>query len=345
MICDKVYRLRVREHSAHPQYIAWMLNGEEMVQKLEAMKSGISDSGLNLKQAEFLALALPLPPLSEQRRIVARIEALFIRTGRARADLERIAPLSLAYRRGALDQTFATAADQGPTVALGSLVSAIEAGKNILCDERLPSPGENGIVKISAVTWGQFDPKAIKTAPHVAILDPRSRIANGDFLMSRANTLELVGAPVIADNVPADTYLSDKVLRLRFHEATARWILWFLRSPAGRREIEARSSGNQLSMRNIGQGALRAIPIPMPHAQYRSLAIAAIERGQECTAIIEQEAARGRALLDRLERGILERAFRGELVSQDASHDDTESPATPPTAPLNPVTVHRRKHA
>jgi type I restriction enzyme S subunit len=43
------------------------------------------------------AYEIPLPPLAEQRRIVARIEALFARTRRARTDLLRVAPLARHY--------------------------------------------------------------------------------------------------------------------------------------------------------------------------------------------------------------------------------------------------------
>ncbi|MGK7865234.1 restriction endonuclease subunit S, partial [Falsiroseomonas sp. E2-1-a4] len=53
-----------------------------------------------------LAASIPLPPLPEQRRIVARIEALFARTRRARADLERIAPLAEQHRRALLAAAF-----------------------------------------------------------------------------------------------------------------------------------------------------------------------------------------------------------------------------------------------
>lgn len=44
---------------------------------IDEMKTGGSDSGLNLTHDRFRKLVVPLSPLAEQRRIVARVDALF----------------------------------------------------------------------------------------------------------------------------------------------------------------------------------------------------------------------------------------------------------------------------
>jgi type I restriction enzyme S subunit len=61
-------------------------------------------------------------------------------------------------------------------------------------------------------------------------------IRKGDFLISRANTVELVvGACVIAEQVSKKVMLSDKTLRIQFKDPSLKpWVLHFLRSRAGR---------------------------------------------------------------------------------------------------------------
>ncbi len=147
---------------------------------------------------------------------------------------------------------------------LGDLLDHIQAGKNVKCDERPPEGEEPGLVKISAVTWGKFDELESKTLLSDDGLEARNKIQPGDLLISRANTLELVGAPVIVHAITKNLYLSDKVLRLDIAEPLRAWALTCLKSKSGRSQIEALATGNQLSMRNISQDALRSIELPLP---------------------------------------------------------------------------------
>ena len=147
---------------------------------------------------------------------------------------------------------------------LGAHIRGIKAGKNLRCIERPPRKNERGIVKVSAVTYGTFDPTQSKTLPAGFDPDADTQIRTGDFLFSRANTVELVGACTIVAATPDNLFLSDKILRLEIEHEWKVWIERFLKSPNGRNALEAASSGNQHSMRNISQTALKSISIPIP---------------------------------------------------------------------------------
>lgn len=283
------------------------------------LRAGSTGTAQGVISKEMLGdVAISLPPLVEQRRIVAKLDALTARLGRARAELERTTISARHLRSATLLRCFS---DHKTATPLGILLTGIEAGKNLRCEERPPHAGERGVVKVSAVTWGRFDPKQSKTLPEGYNPPSSARIRAGDLLISRANTLELVGATVLVDEEPDDLYLSDKILRLVMPDADKRWVMWFLRSEAGRREIEQKATGNQLSMRNISQGALRAIPIPFPDADVRTEGVKMIEAAFARADCLEAEVTRARALIDRLEAAILAKAFRGELVPQDPNDE------------------------
>ena len=74
MMCDKVYRLRCKLEVVIPEYMELVLNAPQTVELLDELKTGISDSGVNLTQGRFLAMELPLPSISIQREIVAETE-------------------------------------------------------------------------------------------------------------------------------------------------------------------------------------------------------------------------------------------------------------------------------
>jgi len=74
MACDKVYRLRCKQAVTIPEYLELVLNLPQILHSLDELKTGISDSGVNLTQGRFLALEIPLPEIKIQERIVAVTE-------------------------------------------------------------------------------------------------------------------------------------------------------------------------------------------------------------------------------------------------------------------------------
>lgn len=195
----------------------------------------------------------------------------------------------------------------------GDVIESIKAGLNVKAEGRPPEHGERGIVKVSAVTWDEYDEGESKTLP-ASVLPPDDEVIRvGDFLISRANTLELVGAPVIVRSTSKKMYLSDKVLRLEMPDAIKEWVYFYLKSPRGRNEIEERSTGNQLSMRNISQNSLRSIPVPIPPETEMTYLLGALRSGWGFSRTYASRGGLGADTCS-LRQSILSAAFRGELL-------------------------------
>ena len=106
MICDKAYRLRAKLDVAIPAYLEVVLSSPTLLDGLDELKSGISDSGLNLTQKRFGELLVPLPSLAVQRCIVDEVDRRlsFVRGVEAEVDasLER----AQALRQSTLAKVF-----------------------------------------------------------------------------------------------------------------------------------------------------------------------------------------------------------------------------------------------
>jgi len=320
--------IRLRETALAP-YVARYLTSEA-TKLAEEGGRGTGLQNLNLQQVQDFVVRLP--PLPEQRRLVAKIDSLSGISKRARDHLDHGPRLVEKYKQAILAAAFRgeltrkwreTHREKSAwgSIEAGKIIQAIVSGKNMRCEERPPTDDERGVLKVSAVTWGTFDPQATKTLPKSFNPPDQTRVKSGDFLISRANTLELVGAVVIVQQTPENLFLSDKILRLEMAEENKPWLLWFLRSPEGRAAIESAATGNQLSMRNLSQAALREIGVPWPIAHERKAIVRCIETAFAWVDRIASETASARTLIDRLDQSVLAKAFRGELVPQDPNDE------------------------
>lgn len=220
------------------------------------------------------------------------------------------------------DADLPTLPDGWVWASVDQLLSHIETGKSFKCEERPPRGDEVGVAKVSAVTWGEYNEYESKTCHDESMIRSELFVRAGDFLFSRANTIDLVGACVIAKHATKRVMLSDKILRLILVEdALKEWLLAALRSELGRKYIEAFASGNQESMRNIGQERLRQIPVPLPPMREINHSMELLSSGSEA-AQSQESAIRSSLNQSAAQRqNILRAAFVGQLVPQDPNDE------------------------
>ncbi|MFI8340624.1 restriction endonuclease subunit S [Streptomyces sp. NPDC085639] len=168
-------------------------------------------------------------------------------------------------------------------IELGDLLCRIEAGKSPLADDTPAGQGEWGVLKVSAIQSGRFVAQENKTVRDAALIQPGYEVRPGDLIMTRANTEELVGLACVAVAPPPRLMLSDKTLRLVVDESVAdpKFLALVLAQPSLRQRIRSLATGTSGSMKNIGQGQIRCLPVPdVPLDEQRRIVAAhdAIER-------------------------------------------------------------------
>ncbi|MFF3413430.1 hypothetical protein ACFYW9_01865 [Streptomyces sp. NPDC002698] len=191
---------------------------------------------------------------------------------------------------------------------------ASDTGKSFKCELRPAAPDEWGIVKVSAMTWGEFRPAENKALLDEGLVNPDYEIQAGDVLVSRANTVEHVGAPVLVGEVRPRLLLSDKSLRFKLGSAIDRnWFIYSLRSPAVRRAIAAKASGTSDSMRNISQPDLKAIRLALPPAAEQHRIADALEEHLARLDKVEARLQAASSHFDALLQAVLDGVATGAL--------------------------------
>ena len=303
---------------------------ENFVQDLLSMASATTIAIVNKSKME--SCAFPLPPLSEQQRIVERIEELLAKLDEAKERLQEVAD-SFAVRKAAILHNAFTGEltkqwrrengvsdESWEEITWGSFIEKIEAGKNWNALGRPPKNGEFGVVKVSAVTWGEFLEDESKTCTEESQWNEEKRISVGDFLFSRANTIQLVGNCVIVKDVKRKLMLSDKILRFSLSERVYDFFaLWYTRTSSYRKQIESVASGNQDGMRNISQNNMKMIIFPLPTLPEQHEIVRLIDDLLARERSAQQAAEQALASIDLMKKSILARAFRGELGTNKAS--------------------------
>ena len=195
-------------------------------------------------------------------------------------------------------------------VRLGEICFNIEGGKSILCKEIVPNKNEIGIVKTGVCSFGYFKEDECKTCLSPKDWHNEYAIHKGDFLIGRANTLELVGFCVIVDKIERKLMLSDKILRINFDEMICSdFILCAMKSKYVREQIERSATRSSPTMKNISQESIKNYSLPFPPLAEQKEIVARVEKHLQTITQLEIQIATRETTTKQLMQSILKDAF------------------------------------
>ena len=149
---------------------------------------------------------------------------------------------------------------------VASVLAGIDAGKSPDCQD-VPAKGDQwGVLKVGAVHPDGLRLDENKVVEENRLKNPAYLVRNGDLLLSRANTFELVGLVCYVTNSPQRLMLSDKTIRLsvRASRMTTPFLFWQLQHSTTRTQIEIAATGTSGSMKNISQGGVERLWVSRP---------------------------------------------------------------------------------
>lgn len=227
-----------------------------------AKRNFTGTAGQQRVSTNFLASTkIPVPSLSEQRRIVdllTRAEGIV----RLRRDAQQRAAelIPAIFRKMFGDPESNPRGLQLRKVS--DFVAQFQGGKNIQAGSEDPTGLR--ILKVSAVTSGRYLEKESKPAPDNYVAPASHFVKVGDMLFSRANTVELVGATALIEATDGQTLLPDKLWRIIWSEdVDVVYMHTLFQDASVRRVLGKLATGTSDSMRNISQGKLFDLELPV----------------------------------------------------------------------------------
>lgn len=292
------------------RFLFYWLFSEEFQAEMEARQKGASYPAVN--DSDIRDQFVPIPPLDEQRRIVAVLDKAFAGIATATANAQKNLTNARALFERYLDQVFGKPLDGWAVRTIGE-IAAIKGGKRVpkgykLLSEKTPYP------YISVADFsddGSVDTKKIRYVSK-EIFDQIRRyiIRKEDLYVSIAGTVGKTGiVPPTLDGAS----LTENACRLVFNKgAVNRFVYYFtLTSSFKEQAIEQTRTAAQPK---LALSRLQQISLPLPPESEQEQITAKFDYLAGMVRQVEATYQRKIANLTELKQSLLQKAFAGELT-------------------------------
>lgn len=262
-----------------------------------------------LNKSNFERIKIPLPPLPEQQRIADILD----KAEAINQKREQALVLCDEFLRATFLDMFGDPVSnpKGWEVEkLDEVISSIKAGKSLAGDSKPANKNELGVLKVSAVSYGFFKPQENKKIEKVVDREKLIFPKKGDFLFSRANTRELVGATCIVQDDFEHVFLPDKLwlIDVDSEKVSAYYLHFLMLEPKFKDKLTSQATGTSGSMLNISQKKFVNTIAPIPPIELQQKFSSIVEKVDAIKARIQH--AQELPLFDALSQ----QAFKGELT-------------------------------
>jgi type I restriction enzyme S subunit len=283
----------------------------------------------NLSLSGMARIELPLPPASAQRRIVTKLEALFVHSKNARNELRHIPRLIERYKRAVLAAAFrgdltvawretnnVSRKNDWKTETLGNLALDVRYGTAAKCHYE---PKATPVLRIPNVAAGKIDIADLKFGVFQSREISKLSVQEGDLLVIRSNgSLDLVGRVAVVDAQVVGFLFAGYLIRLRLDHGRVlpAFAALAFEEPAIRNAVE-RLAKSTSGVNNINSEQLRSLKFPLPPLAEQHEIVRQIQTALSQIISVASNADRAEAMIDRLDQAILAQAFCGELTTDD----------------------------
>ncbi|WP_024326324.1 restriction endonuclease subunit S [Thioalkalivibrio sp. AKL19] len=263
---------------------------------------------------EFIqGVEIPLPPLPEQKRIVAILDEAFAGIATAVANTEKNLANARELFESYLDSVFVQRSGDWRLSTLGAEYDVrdgthdspkyTDAGRALVTSKNLRA-GRLDLAKV----------KYISEEDYVSIAK-RSAVHKGDVLLAMIGT---IGNPVVVEDEPEFAIKNVALFKVG-HNRSGRFLRYYLMSSHASAKMMAEAKGT--TQKFVGLGYLREFPIRLPELDIETQLVEEISAIEFETGRLYQISMRKLEALEELKQSLLQKAFSGELTAGKEASD------------------------
>ncbi|MWA04946.1 hypothetical protein F8568_032195 [Actinomadura sp. LD22] len=312
--------VRTDNAEANSRYAYYWLRSRLFQDYIYAVLAVGATNQIELNREGLANAPFPSPPIEEQRRIADFLDAETARIDRAGSLQKRILATLEERERAHLDIAIDELIETCGSVPLRRFVWSVDQGVSPQCDAAPADEGEWGVLKVSCLRPGVFLPHENKRLPKEVPPFRESEVRDGDLLITRANTPELVGSTAVVNRVRSKLLLSDKIFRVRLSPGMLpEFVATVARGSRIRALCASSANGASQSMANIRFEEVKAWPMPLADVRKQKRFVAEVVHDRNKIEEIKPRIKAQLALLAERRQALITAAVTGQFDVSTAS--------------------------